>query len=166
MAEAREAFISSNNSASSLVGLIDLRTIIVQVCLVNMQQSVPSNMVSLGISSSTGRSAPRKDVEALGGAYFHQSAPDMREMRRGRWCWRTRDIGSRFCMTELDPRSTQFVPPKYKNPIKAGGVLQSLVIEMDCASGVVAAMRANTYCALIGSPDRSEAIPNIEGRNN
>jgi hypothetical protein len=53
-------------------------------------------------------------------------------------------------MTELDPRSTLFVPPQCENPIKAGGALQSLVIEMDCASGVVAAMRANTYHALIG----------------
>jgi hypothetical protein len=70
-----------------------------------------------------------------------------------------------FCMTELDPRSTQFVPLKYKNPIKAGGGVHSLVMEMDCASGVVAAMRANTYCSLIGSPSRSEAIANIEGRD-
>jgi hypothetical protein len=51
-----------------------LRRLIVLVCLVKMGQSVPSDMVSLGISSFTGHSDPPNDVEALSGAYF---APGM-----------------------------------------------------------------------------------------
>jgi hypothetical protein len=47
------------------------------------------------------------------------------------------------------------VSPKYKNSIKRNGIMQSLVTEVDCVSGVVAAMRANTYCALIGSTKRT-----------
>jgi hypothetical protein len=76
----REVLVSIKTTAPSLVGLMPLRTLIVLLCLVNMKQSVPSDMVSLEISRSTGRSAPPNDVEALGGAYL---APGMWEMRRG-----------------------------------------------------------------------------------
>jgi hypothetical protein len=55
------------------------------------------------------------------------------------------------------------VSPKYKNSIKRNGNMQSSVIEMDCASGVVDAMRANTYCAFIGSTKRTvRQLPILE----
>jgi hypothetical protein len=160
VAGVREVLQSSKNAAPLLVELTPLRRLIVSVCLVNTGQSVPSDMVSLGISSFTGRSAPPNDVEALSGAYF---APGMWEMRRGGFAGGPTILESGYGMTELDPRRSPFVSPKYKNSIKRNGIMQSLVIEMDCASGVVAAMRANTYCALIGSSERTvRQLPILE----
>jgi hypothetical protein len=65
---------SSKTAAPLLVEWTPLRRSIVLVCLVKMGQSVPSDMVSLEISSFTGHSDPPNDVEALSGAYF---APGM-----------------------------------------------------------------------------------------
>jgi hypothetical protein len=129
---------------------MDLRRLIVQVCLAKMGQSVPSDMVSLGISSSTEPSAPRKDVEALSAACLHLSAPVVWVMRWGGDAGGPVVLEIRYCMTELDPRRALIVAPKYNNSIRIGEFMQILVIEMYCASGVVAAMRGNTYCALIG----------------
>jgi hypothetical protein len=74
VAGVREVLESSKTAAPLLVEWTPLRRLIVLVCLVKMGQSVPSDMVSLGISSFTGHSDPPNDVEALSGAYF---APGM-----------------------------------------------------------------------------------------